>query len=238
VDKQNRQPFYVAAAILAVALATAIGLVVGYQLKDDNGNSSAVVPANDSVDAGFARDMQVHHAQAVEMAFIVRDNTDDPAVRTMAYDIARTQEQQMGQMYGWLSMWGLGQYSQDPPMAWMHEDMSGHHGMAGMDMGNGNMNMGDSAPTTTALMPGMATSAQMEQLRETHGPAAEVLFLQMMIRHHLGGIEMAKYAAAHAEVEQVRQLAETMAVTQQAEVKAMNDMLVERGAQPVHSIDG
>ena len=234
MGEQSRQPFYIAAAILAVALAAAIGLVVGYQLKDGNSNSSAVAPADDSVDAGFARDMQVHHAQAVEMAFIVRDNTDDPAVRTMAYDIARTQEQQMGQMYGWLSMWGLGQYSQNPPMAWMHEDLNGHHDMAGMDMGDG----GDSAPTSTALMPGMATSAQMEQLRATRGPAAEVLFLQMMIRHHLGGIEMAKYAADHAEVDQVRQLAETMAVTQQAEVKAMNDMLVERGAQQIHSIEG
>ena len=233
MDKQSRQPFYVAAAILAVALATAIGLVVGYQLKDDN-SSSAVVPADDSVDAGFARDMQVHHAQAVEMSFIVRDNTDDPAVRTMAYDIARTQQQQMGQMYAWLSMWGLGQYSQDPPMAWMDEDTAGHHDMAGMDMGGS----GDTAPANASLMPGMATSAQMEQLRTTHGPAANVLFLQMMIRHHLGGIEMAKYAAKHAEVEQVRQLAETMAVTQQAEVKAMNDMLVERGAQPIHSING
>lgn len=234
MGEQSRQPFYIAAAILAVALAAAIGLVVGYQLKDDNSNSSAVAPADDSIDAGFARDMQVHHAQAVEMAFIVRDNTDDPAVRTMAYDIARTQEQQMGQMYGWLSMWGLGQYSQNPPMAWMHEDLNGHHDMAGMDMGDG----GDSAPTSTALMPGMATSAQMDQLRATHGPAAEVLFLQMMIRHHLGGIEMARYAAAHAEVDQVRQLAETMAVTQQAEVKAMNDMLVERGARQIHSIEG
>lgn len=232
MGEQSRQPFYIAAAILAVALATAIGLVVGYQLKDDD-SSSAVVPADDSVDAGFARDMQVHHAQAVEMAMIVRDRTEDPAVRTMAYDIARTQQQQMGQMYAWLTMWGLGQYSQNPPMAWMHEDLNGHHDMAGMDMGNG-----DSAPANASLMPGMATSAQMDQLRASHGQEAGVLFLQMMIRHHLGGIEMAEYAAQHAEVDQVRQLAETMAVTQRAEVKAMNDMLVERGAQPIHSIDG
>ncbi|MFP5315663.1 MAG: DUF305 domain-containing protein, partial [Actinomycetes bacterium] len=39
-------------------------------------------PGNDSPDAGFARDMQVHHSQAVEMSRIIREQTDDVVLRT------------------------------------------------------------------------------------------------------------------------------------------------------------
>jgi uncharacterized protein (DUF305 family) len=205
--------------MLAVALAAAIGLLVGYQVNSDSG---PVVPADDSVDAGFARDMQVHHSQAVDMAMTVRDNTDDPAVRTIAYDIALTQRQQIGQMYAWLDLWGLSQSSQNPTMSWMSDD-SGH------DMEH----MDDNEPVSASLMPGMATPEEMNELRAARGEDAEIVFLQLMIRHHMGGIEMAQYAADHAEVEQVRQLAETMATSQTAEIDAMNDMLVERGAEPI-----
>ena len=47
--------------------------------------------------------MQVHHLQGVELAMIVRDATDDHEVRLLGYDIATTQAQQAGQMYGWLA---------------------------------------------------------------------------------------------------------------------------------------
>lgn len=206
--------------MLAVALAAAIGLLVGYQVNSDSG---PVVPADDSVDAGFARDMQVHHSQAVDMAMTVRDNTDDPAVRTIAYDIALTQRQQIGQMYAWLDLWGLSQSSQNPTMSWMSEHSNGH------DMEH----MDESEPVSASLMPGMATPEEMNELRAARGEDAEILFLQLMIRHHMGGIEMAQYAADSAEVEQVRQLAETMVTSQTAEIGAMNDMLVERGAEPI-----
>ena len=56
---------------------------------------------------GFARDMMVHHAQAVEMAEIVRDKTENENVRILATDIALTQQAQIGQMQGWLAVWEL-----------------------------------------------------------------------------------------------------------------------------------
>jgi uncharacterized protein (DUF305 family) len=222
VNDRSRQPYLLAAAILAVAVAAAIGLVVGYQLKDDTG---PVIPANDSVDAGFARDMQIHHAQAVDMSMIVRDNTDNKSIRTVAYDIALTQRQQIGQMFAWLDMWGLPQYSSAPAMAWMSDDaMSGH------DMGQTDE---PTEPVAAQLMPGMATTEQMDQLRAARGKPAEILFLQLMIRHHEGGIDMAAYAADHAEVPQVRDLAQAMVEIQEYEINVMNDLLVERGADPI-----
>lgn len=65
------------------------------------------LPAVDSADAGFAQDMAVHHEQAVEMSFVVRDGTHDQDVRRLAYDIAHTQSNQRGMLLGWLDLWGL-----------------------------------------------------------------------------------------------------------------------------------
>jgi uncharacterized protein (DUF305 family) len=222
VSDRVRQPYLIAAAVLAIAVAVAVGLVVGYQLSDDD---TVTYPADDSVDAGFARDMSVHHAQAVEMSTIVRDNTDDDEVRTIAYDIATTQQQQIGQMFAWLDLWGLPQHSSEPAMAWMSDKVGGH------DMSN--MAAETEPIGTGGLMPGMATQAQMDRLRAARGEAAEILYLQLMIRHHQGGIEMANYAMEHADVEQVRHFAETMVTAQTYEIDAMNDMLVERGADRI-----
>src|ERR1044071_502168 len=64
--------------------------------------SRAAAPRDDSAEAGFARDMATHHAQAVEMSFIIRDKSIDEALRTLAYDIIVTQSTQRGVFMGWL----------------------------------------------------------------------------------------------------------------------------------------
>ncbi len=223
----SRRPYLLASAIIAFAVAAAVGLIAGNQIGKDPAQAGQAVPVDDSVDAGFARDMRVHHAQAVEMSYIIRDNTTNRDVRTLAYDIATTQQSQIGYMTAWLDMWGLPQHSSDPAMAWMSDDMSGH------DMGHMS---DDQMLTDDGLMPGMATPEQMEQLREVHGKQAEILYLQLMVRHHIGGVEMARYAAEHAAVDDVRHLAQTMVTAQTYEVDAMNDMLVERGAKPIKQL--
>lgn len=102
-----------AVSVLALTLL-ALSVFAGYRM-----GSSGHAPADDSADAGFARDMQTHHNQAVELSLIVRDRTTDADVRSVAYDIATSQAQQSGQMYGWLSVWGLAQTSPTTDMAWM-----------------------------------------------------------------------------------------------------------------------
>src|SRR6185369_8412709 len=62
----------------------------------------AGAPRDDSAEAGFARDMATHHAQAVEMSFVVRDKSVDEALRTLAYDVIVTQSTQRGVFLGWL----------------------------------------------------------------------------------------------------------------------------------------
>ena len=174
-------------------------------------------PLDTSADVGFLRDMSAHHAQAVEMALIIYDKTEDPKLKTVAYDMAVTQQGQIGRMDGWLAAWDLPMRSNQPPMAWM----------AGHDHGGGG------SGEVPDRMPGLATDEQMAQLREATGLEAEVLFLELMIEHHRGGVDMAEAAVRFATDEKVISLAQGMIDAQASEIDLMNEMLVERGAEPL-----
>lgn len=67
------------------------------------------------------------------------------------------------------------------------------------------------------------------------GTAADTYFLQLMLRHHQGGIPMMEYAADPANVSQdyVRDLATEMKQTQDKEIAIMTQMLAGRGAPPL-----
>lgn len=202
------------ALLVLLAVVSAVALLAagaGLAVATDLGGTRA--PGDSSVDAGFARDMSTHHAQAAEMAQVVRDSGTDPAVRLMAFDIETQQLGQIGQLRGWLQSWGLTGQSEQPPMGWM---TGGHHAMEPGE-----------------LMPGMATSAELARLRTLSGRALDVFFLQLMIRHHQGGLEMAQDAAEHAATPYVRDLATKIAQAQQAEVVTMEQMLRQRGGQPL-----
>ncbi|MEE1738438.1 DUF305 domain-containing protein [Streptomyces sp. BE147] len=220
----------------AVALAVLFaGVATIASARDDGpdrapGGSGAEglrVPSATSADAGFARDMAVHHQQAVEMSFIVRDRTKDEDVRRLAYDIANTQANQRGMLLGWLDLWELPKIAPDgrPPMAWMAPGGGGHqgHGTAGMT---------GPAGKDGALMPGMATRAELERLRTLDGERAEVFYLQLMTDHHKGGVAMAEGCAELCAVPAERRLARGMAEAQQSELDLMADMLAARGAKP------
>ncbi|MCQ6273275.1 DUF305 domain-containing protein [Pseudarthrobacter sp. R1] len=167
---------------------------------------------DDGPDAGFARDMQAHHAQAVEMALTVRDTSSNEEIRAVAYDIATTQQHQSGQMYAWLQGWGLSQAGQAAPMAWMG---TGDHGADHQ-----------SAPATAPETPmaGMATPEQLQALRSASGADADRLFTDLMIRHHQGGVAMATAAVNLAETARVRDFAAGLAEAQNAEILALQEL--------------
>ncbi|MFC9061434.1 DUF305 domain-containing protein [Streptomyces sp. NPDC057074] len=194
----------------AAAVLVAAGGIT-YAVAGDDGASR--VPSAGSADAGFARDMSVHHQQAVEMSYVVRDRTDDEEVRRLAYDIAQTQANQRGMMIGWLDLWGLPKVSSDPPMSWM--------GMSGApSAGEG------------SLMPGMATDAEMAKLGTLNGKRAEVYYLQLMTEHHKGGVHMARGCVEKCTVGVEKRLAGGMVESQESEIRLMADLLAERGAKP------
>ena len=82
-------------------------------------------------------------------------------------------------------------------------------------------------------MPGMASSEELNKLKSASGKDLDILYLQLMLRHHQGALPMAQYAAEHAAVGYVKDLAQKMVTGQTAEVQLMVKMLGERGAKPL-----
>jgi len=169
---------------------------------------AAQVPGPDSAEVGFARDMSDHHRQAVEMAGLLYSRTEDETMRVFAYDILTTQQGQIGIMGGWLDGWGYSWTGSGPRMEWMGMSVDG-------------------------LMPGMATPAQINELRAAQGVEADAIFMQLMIPHHRSGVEMAEAALEMADTEYVRNLARGMAEAQAAEIDYMQQLLQQKGYEPV-----
>ena len=127
--------------LVAVVASLVLGAALGVLAL-----SPETAPSDTSPEAGFARDMSVHHAQAVELAFLVYDRTDDPEIRRLAYDIINTQRTQIGMFSGWLQEWGLPQTTSRAPMMW-----SDHSHADTVD--------------SYADMPGMASAEDVARLR-------------------------------------------------------------------------
>src|SRR6478609_2784796 len=136
-----------------------VGATAGLALSGQFGNSAPATPDNASVDAGFARDMIVHHSQGVLMAHYAEKNTTDSEIDVMAYDIGYTQTDQIGQMQGWLSLWDLPESGDGTHMGWMG-GTGDSHGMTMVAPASGSAASGAAASSGTAaaevpLMPGM-----------------------------------------------------------------------------------
>jgi len=194
-------------SVLLAVLSLLAGLVLGWALFGRGG-----FPLDGSAEAGFARDMQTHHGQAVQMSLLVAERTEDPAIRTFANDIATSQQQQAGQMFAWLQLWGLTPTGSQRPMAWMGDD---HHGATSAS--------GDAVP-----MPGMASSADLERLTAARGVEADRIFLTLMTAHHKGGVEMADAVLARSNRPEVVTLAGAMKAAQTSEITTMQEMLAAR----------
>ncbi len=176
--------------------------------------TSPVTPGTTSPEAGFARDMQVHHTQAIEMAMTIYRKTEDDDVRTLSYDIATAQAGQRGEFFDWLVQWGLPQASTQPLMTWMADDPEHGHGAA-------------AEPQTDQELRdemGMATDEQLAQLDAATGTAADCLFLDLMIRHHQGAIPMGEALARLGTDARAVQVGTGVVQAQTAEIDIMRSI--------------
>ncbi|MBJ7290890.1 DUF305 domain-containing protein [Williamsia sp.] len=199
-------------ALCIVALTAGVSMIVGVMI----GNASAddAAPALSGVDVGFAQDMLAHHQQAITIVGQLSPQAA-PEVRAVADQISGTQLAETGQMRGWLQ--AAGEPEQSPtPMAWMGSEHAQH-----------------SDHTGSAMMPGMADDAELTALHETTGVANEIRFLQLMIRHHQGGISMAQYVRQHGHNSSVTATATQMQDEQSNEVDLMVTLLTARGGAPL-----
>ena len=164
--------------------------------------STDVAAEHNDQDTTFAQMMIIHHEGAIEMSQLAVQRADNPEVVALAERIAEAQGPEIDEMTAWLGAWG--------------EDISpDDHG--GMDMGG--MDMGGMD------MDGMSQEEMMTQLDGLAGDEFDRAFLDAMIAHHEGAIEMSEQQVADGQNPDAVALAEKIIADQQAEITEMQEIL-------------
>lgn len=153
---------------------------------------------NNEADTAFASEMLVHHSQAIEMVDLTEGRTLDPEVAQLAEEIKAAQAPEIETMTGWLTEW-------DEPIP----DTSGD--MASMEM--------------DSEMPGMMSGDDMTALEEAPDSEFQQLWLEMMIEHHTGAVEMAATEEADGQYQPAIDLAVEIQQSQSAEIETMQELL-------------
>jgi len=169
-----------------------------------------------AVDIGFAQFMSLHHEQAIEMARIMHEGGTG-SLDTLSEAIIDKQLHELDAMHGWLRDWQQELQPRTRKMTWM---------LAGGEPPGAALRqyLLDCERSPTG-MPGLATVAELDQLRALQGTAQEQRFLELMLAHHRGGIPMAAFAAENARVAAVRELAAGIVADQTAELDEMQSLL-------------
>src|SRR5215207_1840186 len=174
--------------LLAVVAVFVLGVGTGATLlsngapREDSVETGPELPSESSAAVGFAQDMMVHHAQAVQMAEIVRGRSQSQDIQILASNILLNQQAEIGQMRGWLQVWGLPATGGEPHMTWMGHPIEGR-------------------------MPGLASPEEIDALQRASPEEMDVLFLQLMIPHHEAALPMAEAVLEETDREEVQQLA-------------------------------
>lgn len=153
-------------------------------------------------DLAFVQMMVPHHQQALEMAELAESRADSPEVARLAARIDAAQGPEILLMAGWLAEQGVAVPGpSDDPSAWDHSS-HGHAGMAGM-----------------------LDAEQMAALAEAEGVEFDRLFLEGMISHHEGAVEMALDVLTGGQDQRVLELADDVNAGQSAEIARMQRAL-------------
>ncbi len=180
-------------------------------------------PLPGPADIAFCQDMVAHHEQAVLMATLAL-NRATPAVHDLAQSILVSQSGEIGVMRGWLQLWGAPLVA-SKPMAWMATSMNQVDGVTP-----------SAIPQAPAPMPGMASPAEIQNLWQARGQAFDILFMQLMTRHHEGGLLMARDVQVSARLQAVRDTGRGMVFEQAQEIGLMAQLLHADGAAPLPSL--
>lgn len=157
-------------------------------------------------DSTFMTMMIEHHGQAVEMTNLAPERARSEQVRRFAERISVVQDGEIRYMTTWLEERNL----PVPGKADAAGDGSGPRAPEGHDHGT---------------MPGMLTDDEMTALREADGAEFDRLFLESMIKHHRGALEMCDDAMAGGKDVVVQELAASVAADQTAEISRMDQLL-------------
>ena len=116
----------------------------------------------------------------------------EPEIQTIGLDVALSQQAQIGMMRDGLDQWHLPPTASRLPMAWM----PGH------------------TLTADGVMPGMAGRQDLDRMRAATGRELDIIYSQLMTRHHLGGISMVDEVLRPSDRTEVRSPASSMNTSQ------------------------
>lgn len=165
--------------------------------------------AHNDADVSFTQQMTVHHRGAVAMSDLAPDRAASPEVKALAEKIKAAQAPEIELMTGWLQAWGVATTAES----------SGMGDMGGMDHGT------TGADGSASMMPGMMTDQQMQQLTDATGADFDKMFLQLMILHHQGALEMSTTEKSAGQNPDALALAGTITTSQTAEIAEMKALL-------------
>jgi uncharacterized protein (DUF305 family) len=195
-----------------LTLGLALTLTACGNEDEPSGDTSAQVSGTDHNDAdvAFATDMIQHHAQALSMVDLTVDRDLDPEVQQLADDIREAQGPEIETMSDWLQDW-----DEEIPET-MRDHSNAGHDMEGM---------GDSMEGMESGMPGMMTAEDFEELENASDADFQTMWLEMMIEHHEGAVEMARQQQEDGQYEPAVDLAGDVIDTQTAEIEDMEALL-------------
>ena len=192
----------------APVLAAGAGLVVA-----GSAATAAAIATADSAarafapaDVEFMQGMIPHHAQAVIMGQWAATHGARADVQRLCLRIVAAQSDEIGMMRRWLR-----ERKQDVP-----DSTATRHVMKMGDM------------THEMMMPGMLSDEEMAQLDAARGSVFDRLFLNGMIRHHEGAINMVETLLRNGNAghdESVFRFANDVVSDQSAEIAVMRRML-------------
>jgi uncharacterized protein (DUF305 family) len=188
----------VAAAATALCVSSCGGPAADGHPNHQNSDEPVITgqPAGfNADDVAFATNMIPHHQQAVELSAMVPDRSTNPDLIALANQISAAQQPEIDVMKVFLVQW-----NENP------DTNSGHAGHGG-------------------TMAGMVDAATMAKLQALNGAEFDKLWLESMITHHQGAIEMAKAEVANGDNVDAKALANNIVTAQEAEIGQMKQML-------------
>lgn len=198
---------------LAALSLVVIALVAGCGSDDEEtvaGDDAAPGESSEQLndaDVMFLQMMIHHHEQAVEMTELVEDRAESEDVRELAQRIEAAQGPEIEQMTTWLEEFG------EP----VEMDMS--------DMDMEGMDMDDMEAMDIEGMSGMMSKEDMEALADAEGAEFDEMFLEMMIEHHRGAVDMAEDELEAGQFAEALELAQAIIDSQTAEIEEMEALL-------------
>ena len=193
---------------LAAVMMLGLGLSLSACGEDEPADRPAASQTeHNDADVEFAQAMIPHHAQALAMVDLTRGRQLDPEVQELADAIMAAQAPEIETMTDWLTSWD----EEIPETARDHMNAEGH-GAGHGDMGD----MGD--------MPGMMSREEMSELDAADDAEFQDMWLEMMVEHHRGAIEMAQAEQADGRYQPALDLAEDIETGQTEEISVMEKL--------------